>query len=84
MRTVELGALSKLVQAAFAGLLVLLGVHAEIVLRKASSRVRVIERAVAAIKNIDFRVGQLWITVSVNLTILFAKESSPASGQYMR
>ena len=43
-----------------------------------------VELTIASIENIDFRVGQLWITVSVDLTILFAKESSPASGQYMR
>lgn len=70
VRTVELGALSKLVQAAFAGLLVLLGVHAEIVLRKASSRVRVIERAVAAIKNIDFRVVQCRVAMRILFAIL--------------
>jgi hypothetical protein len=68
--TVKLGALSKLVQAAFAGLLVLLGVHAEVVLRKAASRVRVIERAVATIKNIDLRVVQFRVAMRVLFAIL--------------
>lgn len=68
--TVELRALSKLVQAAFAGLLVLLSVHPKIVLWEASSRVRVVERAVASIEDVDLRIVQRRVAMRILLAVL--------------
>lgn len=75
--TVELRALSELVQAAFTGLLVLLSVHPKIVLGKASSRVRVVEGAVATIEDVDLRVVQCRIAVRILLAILGAHKLGP-------
>lgn len=77
MCTVELRALSELVQAAFARLLVLLSVHAKIVLWEASSRIRVVEGAVATVKDVDLGVVQRRIAMRVLFAILRAHKLSP-------
>jgi hypothetical protein len=53
--TVQFCALAQLVQATLARLLVLLCVHSKIVLREATSRVGMIEGAIAAIQDVDLR-----------------------------
>lgn len=73
--------MSKLVQAAFAGLLVLLSVHPKIVLRETSSRVVVVERAVAAVKNVDLRVVQFRVAMCILLAVLRTYELSPVTCQ---
>ena len=75
----ELRTLSELVQAAFTRLLVLLSVHAKIVLWEASSRVVVVEGAVAAVKDVHLRVVQFRVAMCVLLAVLRAYELSPIS-----
>lgn len=77
LRTLQRLTLSQLVQAAFAGLLVLLSIHTEVVLRFAASRVGVEESAVATVEDIDLRVVKCWIAMRVFLAILRAHELSP-------
>lgn len=70
MCAVEFRALSKLVQPAFAGLLVLLSIHPKIVLREAASRVGMVELAVTTIKDVDLRVMQGRVAMRILLAIL--------------
>ena len=77
MCAVQFRALSELVQTAFAGLLVLLRVHPKIVLRKASSRVGVVERAVTTVKDVDLRVVQSRVAMRVLFAILRTHKLGP-------
>lgn len=62
-------------QTSFAGIGVFFVVHLNIILRKASDFVILIESAVPSFENIDFREGQLWVLVSVSDTIFITDES---------
>ena len=77
LRALERFALSQLVQAAFAGLLVLLSIHTEIILRFAASRVGVEKSAVTTVEDVDLRVVQLRVAMRILLAILRAHELGP-------
>jgi hypothetical protein len=83
MGATELRPLAKLVHTLLTGMLMLLGVHLHIVLRYASRRVDLEERAVASIENVHLRVSELRIAEIVDRTILMANEFGPGQNQYV-
>jgi len=72
--------LLELIQSAFAGLLVLLGVHAKIVLWVAACGVCMIKRAVATVQNVDFGKGEVRVLVGILFAILRTYEFGPGRG----
>lgn len=78
--TVQFGTLLELVQSALAGLLVLLGIHSEVVLGVAPSRVRMVEGTVAAIEYVHFRKREKRIPVDILFAILGTHKLGPIPG----
>lgn len=54
----------------FASVLMLLGLHLDVVLREAAVSMVLVEGAIATVENIGFGVGQVWIAFSIDSAIL--------------
>jgi hypothetical protein len=74
----ELDALTKLVEAAFARLLVLLSVHPKVVLWIATGGVRMVEAAVPTVEDVDLGERQSGIAMLILFTIMRTHKLSPA------
>ena len=78
----QLVALAKLVHTTLTGILVLLGVHAQIVLGEAARTMGFEEAAITAIKNVDLGKGELGIAEHILLAVFLANSLGP--GQNIR
>jgi hypothetical protein len=56
---------------------VLLRVHTQVVLGKASGAVRLVEGAVTTVKDVDFGIGKLWVAEGIDLAVLVAYKLGP-------
>lgn len=65
------------VEAAFTRLLMLFGIHAKVVLRVAASCMCMVEGAVTAVEDIDFREREVRILMRILLAILGANKLGP-------
>lgn len=67
------------VKAAFTGLLMLFGIHAKVVLRIAAGCMCMIEGAVTAVENVNFRKREVRILMRILLAILRANKLGPVA-----
>lgn len=67
------------VKAAFTRLLMLFGIHTKVVLGVAAGCMCMVEGAVTAVENVDFREGEVGILMRILLAILRANKLSPVA-----
>lgn len=78
----QLVALAKLVHTTLTGILVLLGVHAQIVLGEAAGTMGLEEAAIATVENVDLWEGELGIAEHILLAVFLTNSLGP--GQTIR
>jgi hypothetical protein len=77
LSTTKLGALTKLVHAAFTFVLVFLGIHTKVLLRETALTVRLEEGAITTIENVNFGIVELGVAMTVEFTIFITQELGP-------